>query len=125
MITQLYPEEFDWLNASMADAARGSKSFLATFCEACLREPIKAIVEPLSVGLVKCPRCGAPLYEMPGDVNWCRYFECRACDAVFHFEGPTRNRRRKRRAASLGPKPEPPPVLLVPGRRHRSELAAC
>ncbi|SRR5579885_1062046 len=81
--------------------------------------------QPLSIGLLKCPRCGAALYEMPGDINWCRYFECRSCDAVFHFPPPRKRMRRRRRAASLKPKVTPPPIALVPGKRHRSELQEC
>jgi len=81
--------------------------------------------QPLSIGLLKCPRCGAALYEMPGDINWCRYFECRSCDAVFHFPPPRKRMRSRRRAASLKPKVTPPPIALVPGKRHRSELQEC
>lgn len=80
--------------------------------------------QPRSIGLLKCPRCGAGLYEMPGDINWCRYFECRSCDAVFHFP-PQPERIKRRRRYSLKPKVVPPPITLVPGRLHRSELIGC
>lgn len=83
-----------------------------------------AIREPLSIGLLKCPRCGSALYEMPGDLNWCRYFECRECDTAFHFPPQPPRIKRKRRAASLRPRPPKPRIELVPGKLHRSELKA-
>lgn len=81
-------------------------------------------MQPLSIGLLKCPRCGSALYEMPGDLNWCRYFECRECDTAFHFPPQPRlpGMRKKRRYRA---KPEPPRIELVPGKLHRSELTSC
>lgn len=82
---------------------------------------LSRIKEPLSVGLFNCSRCGAALYEMPGDVNWCRYFECRNCETVFHFEQPAARPKKKRRTEPCREK-ERFEFKLVPGRRHRSEL---
>jgi hypothetical protein len=54
------------------------------------------LTEPLSVGLLKCPNCGAPLYEMPPTIEWKRYFECRECTQTYHFEGRVVKPKRKR-----------------------------
>jgi hypothetical protein len=85
------------------------------------RKPLTPIREPLSVGLFQCQRCGAALYEMPGDLKWCRYFECRSCEATFHFEGGGSRRKKRRRLP--GPREKPHfEFKLVPGRRERSEV---
>src|SRR5579883_3448958 len=107
--------------------SRGDKFVVLTFGGAIALGHV-VFCRDVAGGAVKtagAKRCGAALYEMPGDINWCRYFECRSCDAVFHFPPPRKRMRSRRRAASLKPKVTPPPIALVPGKRHRSELQAC
>lgn len=43
------------------------------------------VSEPLSSGLLKCPRCRAPLLEMPGDTKWASHWRCDDCLLAFHF----------------------------------------
>lgn len=79
------------------------------------------IREPLSVGLLHCPRCNSPLYEMPGDLEWCRYFECRNCVSAYHLPSVTKPKH-PRRFASLNPRRPRPSPSLVLGKRRRNEV---
>lgn len=44
------------------------------------------IPKPVSIGLLKCPRCNGPLKEFQGHGDWMRYFRCDGCVAAFRFE---------------------------------------
>lgn len=55
----------------------------------------------VSVGLLPCPRCGAPLSEIDYDMKWLRFRECSDCLVTWYFIG----------------------VELVQGRKLRPEWA--
>jgi len=75
---------------------------------------------PVSVGLLRCPRCSAPLSEIDGDPQWMRYWRCDECLATFRFEGRelVQGRNPKLKSAAKTKHREP----LVDGRQICEEL---